>query len=139
MSKFIVTLPGYDVDDAEPYQCAVHSDYPIMKMEPKNYGQLDYTFPDNPASGTTRNLLTINHGYNYVPASMGFIGLSGGPIAEPFFVQLRYLMTGFVQDFYCYANDREFKIDYSVYDVPALDVTGMKVQMKYYIFCEEGN
>jgi hypothetical protein len=136
--SLIVTLPGYDVEDAEPYECAVHSDYPLMKMEQKNYGQLEYTFPDNPASGTTRNLVTITHGYNYVPANIGFIGLSGGPIATPFFCQLRYLMDGFVQEFVCYSDEREFKINYIVYDVPAQNVTGMKVQMKYYIFCEEG-
>lgn len=130
--KFIITLPGYDVNKATPEQCVVHSDYACPKIDlrktPKLFGIYEHTFSSNPGVGTT-NLFTLNHDLGYKP--MHFCNLKDEFYTEP----LPYYQGGDQIKAYC--DDDNFKIDLTRLS-DLVDLTGTTFIFKYYIFVENG-
>ncbi len=144
-NKFIVTLKGYNVETATPEQCSVHSDYPIPKMEDRNYKTIKYTFASNPGAGTL-NLVTITHGYNYIPMSIVFAEDTSG--TGQFVVPVNWyiyrsnpgpIMTEQIIRYYM--DSQNLKIDYirndfGGADPGALNMNGRIYTFKHYIFVE---
>lgn len=70
-----ISLEGFDVTSATPEQCSVHSSYDSFKIglfapSPLE-GNILVSFQDEPAAGTYP-IYTINHQYNYIPATYFF-------------------------------------------------------------------
>lgn len=130
----IITLPGYDVSTASPEQCSIHSDYPSPKLEERNVDVLTYTFVSNPAIGSTTNLLTVNHGYSYVPAAVVYVK----DVTAGRFSILPYNVVFPTQYMITYTTNTQLKVDYKCPIDNSTDMTGRIFQFKYYIFVEEG-
>ncbi len=80
---FKISLPGYDVNTAEPHQCAVHSGYPCLKCwstyRPANYehpagiyhyGTVNIVFNNNPPHATDTEIFRIQHDMGYTPSCL---------------------------------------------------------------------
>lgn len=79
-----ISLPGYDVFDALPHQCSVHSAYPCLKFwsgyrdanftSPAGfylYGTINIVFSNNPPAGTPTEVFRIEHDLGaYTPACL---------------------------------------------------------------------
>lgn len=146
---FKTSLPGIEVENATPDQCSIHSSYGNQKTkigkDPEHFGVETYTFSSNPADGTTTNILTIPHGYDYVPSCRAFcyaVTPNTGWDAE-YYIELPFYNTtaGYApQRFVCYCDEDNFKIDFIVDDPSALrdDMLLTSWTFKYYIFAENG-
>lgn len=76
-----ISLPGYDVKNATPEQCALHSSYDTLKIKSDlqypQEGNILITFTKNQTIATTIPLYTIIHNYNYPPAYYFFHDVEG--------------------------------------------------------------
>lgn len=137
-----VSLPGYDVHTATPEECAVHSGYisPKVKVNqtPDHSGTYSFTCPGNVTPGTVYNILTVAHGYNYVPAAIchwSATTIAGYP--------QHGICPGIVGDFppikyIAYCDSTNFYIGLSKDAAATYDTTGMTASFRYYIFAESG-
>lgn len=145
MSRGIkISLPGYDVNTAAPEQCAVHSDYPNPKIKsgqsPAHFDVLPYTFSSDPADGTY-DLFTIAHGCSYTPNAICFT--KDHSFAPARFSILPAFLDGLAaQQYLCYFTDgTNLVIRYSVANngmFGHVNVNGLQLTFKYYIFVEDG-
>lgn len=69
---FVITLPGFDVDTAEPEECSIHSGFDYPKIEEQNEGYDIVTIPSSVAPGDT-TVLTKTHNYGYAPCWFVFL------------------------------------------------------------------
>ncbi len=129
-----ISLPGYDITDTDPRNFSIHSDYPSPKIEEKNCDISTYTFVSNPAIGSTTNLLTINHGYSYVPAAIVYVK----DVTAGRFSILPYNVVPFTQYIITYTTSTQLIVDYKCPIDNSTDLTGRVFNLKYYIFVENG-
>lgn len=148
---FKTSLPGIDAENAAPQQCSLHSDYSNQKtkigQDPEHFGVTEYTFTSNPADGTTTNIITVPHGYSYVPScrAFGYAIVASPGWENGYYTELPFypiLGAGASQLFTCYMDPDtdSFKIDFIVNDPGGTrpDMTLTEWSFKYYIFAENG-
>ena len=75
-----VSLPGADVNNATPEECAVHSGFPSPKIkvgaDPAHFGIIRVDFNQSPPTdGNDITLFQRSHGYGHKPAVLGTIFL----------------------------------------------------------------
>lgn len=134
-----ISLPGYDVLDATPEQCVVHSTYPSPKIQSdlnlNHYSFLTINFLHDPPTTTDTVLYSVAHGYNYTPmvlASGSFSQLS--PIGDGPFP----LVPTATLAFFCRATSTTFDVLVNV-DIGGWgSLVGSTLTVSYYIFCENG-
>lgn len=135
-----ISLPGVDVNKATPEQCVIHSKYDVHKINdhanPPHYGVLVLNVVNEPASPSTTNILTINHGYAYRPAA--FIHIRDSGSNPPFLVTGHRSLDAFDQSYLqAYTTDTQFRIDL-VKNGP-ITLAGRVFNIRYYIFAEDGS
>lgn len=146
---FKTSLPGIDAETASPEQCSLHSDYGNQKtkigQDPEHFGVTEYTFTSNPADGTTTNIITVPHGYSYVPScrAFGYAIVASSGWEDDYYTELPFypiLSSSSGQLFTCYCDLENFKIDLIVNDPGGTrpDLTLTQWSFKYYIFAENG-
>lgn len=135
---FKISLPGFDVQTATPEQCSVHSSYPPLKsktnQDPPHFAELDVRFTATLPQNVTTTAYAINHGYNYVPAtipSMSFVDDFGGTYAG-----IGFIGVGATLVIKAYATSTQFIV--SIYDNNSWTGTHAQLQVSYYIFAENG-
>lgn len=130
-----VSLPGYDVKTATPEQCSVHSDYANPKVKvaqtPAHFNIFTKSWSSNPGAGET-TLLTVAHGYSYVPAVVCFIKYASG--GNNYFQPLPYGTPAY--QYQAYSNSTNFIIIFN--SDGTHDPTGESYQFKYFILAESG-
>jgi hypothetical protein len=137
MSGIKISTSG-DVFQSSPNQLAVSSDYPNLMIldsqQPPHFGNTEYTFTTNPAAGTQFNILTIPHGFGFIPANvMDWSDINGAHYGTG---RLDLDVTGFAS-IRGYANADNFLIDFIRLstDMLHIDLTGQTWKLRYYIFC----
>jgi len=133
-----ISLPGIDVTKATPEQCVIHSQYDTHKINdhasPAHYGVIHVTVQNEPATNSTTNVLKINHGYTYRPASFVHINdpLQG---SSPYGLTGSYFIGGgnFLN---AYTTGTQFRVDLvkGGFGVP---MVGEQFTIRYYLFAEE--
>ena len=134
---FKVSLDGYNVDDATPEECAVHSGFDYPKMEEELVGVKNYTFPASPGTGTI-TILTINHNLGYKPMAQCFME-DVDAIFRTEFATLPYVIDLFSSDrFFCFATTTQFKIGVSISNsFNASFLAGHEFNFKYQIWIND--
>lgn len=137
MSGLKISTSG-DVNQSSPNQLAVSSEYPNMMVldgqQPPHYGHLQYTFQTNPPVNTQFNILTIPHGFDFIPAStMDWSDVNGAHYGTG---RLDLNSGGFAS-IRAYSNSENFLIDFVrlVTDPFTVDLSGQVWNLRYYIFC----
>jgi len=142
--KTVVTLQGYDANNAEHENCSVDSDYPILGVlygqDPPHFGIVEYTFPT--ISPTL--VVEIEHNLGYVPATLvgvvvnlyaEVLGYDGKSIS---FLPLTAAGVGGSYEISSKTDSKYIYINYTQAP-PGLDciLKGQTYQFKYYIFTRE--
>lgn len=150
MSGIKISLPGYDVNTATPEQLALSSDYisPKLKLNqtPSHAGYTTYAVPTSFPAFTTVNILTVDHGYSYTPASLchwtGYIDNLSASVSFGTAPMQLIIVPDFKIISYC--TPTQFKIDIYRGDdfgsgpaIPA-PIGGQTVGLRYYILAESG-
>lgn len=82
MSLFKVSLPGVNVDAANPFQTVVDSDYANPKINkkatPPHRGLVQLTLNNTYLAGTNTAVYTLKHGYAYTPEVWGVVSDNTG-------------------------------------------------------------
>lgn len=132
-----VSLPGYDVNEATPEQCSVHSSYPPLKSKtgqtPQHFATLVVDFTATVTQNTTHTLLTVPHGYGYVPFSLSSIIFNDG-IQN--IVGLGYAGVGVSLSIDAFSDATNFYI--TIYDNFNWTSNSASLQVSYFIFAENG-
>jgi len=111
---FLITLPGYDVNTADPENFAVHSGFDYPKMQEGLVGTKNYTVP-NYTSDQTYTIETINHNFGYIPMCQCFVEDLDGKMATEFATLPLY--DGVTESrFVCYTTTTQFILQYIVVD-----------------------
>jgi len=70
MTRVIATFNEKSVDEADPKDCSVNSDYVIPKILPQHFDKYVYTFGSNPGDGTTTMFSIGFDEFDYLPMGM---------------------------------------------------------------------
>lgn len=136
-----VSLPGVDVTEATPEQCAMHSGYPSPKIivgeSPEHFGLVRVNFTQDPGTdGTTYTLHTINHGLGYKPAVLGTLFLADGTFDDnPIYSILPWTPSLTVQ-IWIEADDSDMRIKF--WQTFEWIDPGDTAEISFYIFSENG-
>lgn len=145
------TIPGKNIGSAHPSDFAFSSQDQALAVPVLGLSFSDttpYIFPDNPAapgSGqTTRELFRFQHGLNYTPVSLVYVFYNFIPFSDPHLKDNSYLLTpapltggDFVSQWIqYYVDDQNLVIYYEIDSggITYVDVTGMELTFKYYVF-----
>lgn len=146
----IVTLPGYDVADATPEQCAIHTKYNSPKIDATkdHFVNLRVFFANEPPDagvGSTQEtiLYTTTHGYNYTPQiwlHCEYTSNYNGSTNSQFGPGEAFIRSGLVGDA-AYVGVRAVGRYYYVYirkhrATNTTPVLGMSLNLRLYIFAE---
>lgn len=136
-----VSLPGYNVNDATPEQCSVHSGYDTHKINdhasPAHYGVVSLTVSNEPANPSTTNIMSFNHNYPYRPVCMAHFrdpARSAGQFAVTGIFGLDAFISSYIK---VYTTDTQFRID--LVKGGPVTLAGRVFTIRYYIFAEDGN
>lgn len=131
-----VSLAGVGVTEATPEESSVYPGKPSLLAEEANVGVDSYTFSSNPGTDTTTNLLTVSHGYDFVPAAVVLIE----DVTVGQFTMLPHDVSGGLgtQMFVAYCTSTDLKLDFVVTDPVIRDVDGDTFNIKYWIFAADG-
>jgi len=154
-----ISLPGYDVKNATPEQCALHSDYASPKIEQNssvatvnnsigtgtfsnsgwNFNTLDFTFTSDPGFGTY-TLVSIPYAKSYTPSGIVFV--KDFQFSPNIFYQLplSFVTSGF-QSLYYRVTSSGITIYYDKTFDPFttyVNVNTFRFIFKYYVFVENG-
>lgn len=126
-----ISQPGDNVLDTPPKDLVLSSEYPTPKVkvgeDPAHFGKGEYVVPSGSGS---RNILTVPHGYDYVPTALVIVAL-GNDLYR--IAPTIWFFGGPNIDAYC--DDTNLKIDI----VPNItNASGLTVKYKYYIFDRDG-
>ena len=136
-----VTLPEKD-DSNLLEELALSSEYGNMKMKmgasPAHFDYDSYTLSSNPTVGATTNLVSIPHGYTYIPAHLSLFSFD----QITFFIGTKVL-TDFVNyedRYHIYCDATSFKIDIQRVTLGGASpsLTGTTIYYKYNIFADDG-
>lgn len=148
MSGIKISLPGYDVKTATPEQLALSSDYisPKLRLQqtPAHANTFSYVVPTTVTPGSTTNILAVNHGYSYTPASLchwtGYI--DNGPGIVSFNICPMILIQAPQVDIRAYCTPTQFRLDLVVDafhpGTIAAPIGGQTASFRYYILAESG-
>lgn len=138
-----ISLPGYDVNTAAPEQLALSSEYIspklLLNQSPAHANTFSYTLPSSLTPGARINLLSINHGYSYTPASIcyyyGQVDASTTDGITPAIIQNAPPIV-----IYTYCTATQFKIDIVVdaAHTNPISGSGRVFNFRYYILAESG-
>ena len=137
-----ITLPGNSDSDVLE-ELALSSEYgnPKIKMgqTPAHFDYESYTIPSNPSVGATTNLVSIPHGYDYVPAHLSLISFD----QSTFFMGTKVIsdFVNYEDRYHVYCNATNFVIDLQRVTLGGAspDLTGTVIYYKYNIFAEDGD
>lgn len=136
--KVKLSLPGYDVKDATPEQCVIHSDYPPLKSKvgqsPSHNATLVVDFTATVTQGVTHTLLTVPHGYGYIPFTIANIIFNDG-FQEV--VGIGYTGIGATLAIDAYSDSTNFYV--KIYDDFFWTSNSASLEVSYYIFAENGS
>lgn len=132
-----ISLDGYDVKEATPEQCSLHSGYACPKMKlnqtPSHFGILTVN-PGILAIDETKILVTIAHGFSYTPSCFALVKYKDGDSSY----RTNTLPAAFgISPCWAETNSTNFTIK-------LFNATGMEMdfnqdlKFKYYIFVENG-
>lgn len=151
-----ISLPGYDVKDASPEHCAVHTSFnsPKIDVAKNNFVSFNVNFnhepPDPAVAGTVQETIIYQqeHGYNYVPqcwvevdftATFGIASfLSYGPGRANLGAVGAFDATYFgvrCDSKYMYLYVRK---ESSPFDNSILHIINTSLRCRVYVFAEEG-
>lgn len=148
MSGIKISLPGYDVKTATPEQLALSSDYIspklLLNQTPAHANTFSYTVPTTVTANSTTNILAVNHGYSYTPASIchwtGYI--DNGPGNVSFGICPMILISAPTVAILAYCTATQFRLDLVVAaghpGTIAGPIGGQTVTLRYYILAESG-
>ena len=133
-----ISLPGYDVKTATPEQCAFHSKYASLKValgkDPVHFGNYTHEFTGPISTEEATILLTVAHGYSYIPAHLCLIEYSSD--ADQY-TQIMPFTIGPSLTILSYCDDTNFVIE--AYSASGSDLSGERFTFKYYIFADVGS
>lgn len=136
-----ISLPGKDVNDPT-VDLALSSEYvnPMIQVNttPPHFDYESFTYTSNPGLGTT-NLVSIPHGYDYIPANLSLLSFD----QENFFIGSRVNtdLATYEDRYQIYCDNTDLKIDLervSLFGGSGPVLTGTTVYYKYYIFVMDG-
>jgi hypothetical protein len=133
-----VSLPGYEVKDATPEQCAINSEYDHLRVLMYNDTEIEYAPLVDPDYGVW-NILTIPHGQNYIPDSICNVEISG---YSPYITSCPFFFGELGEDIQCiraFCNDTNFIIEYvrEAGGSPGhLSIAGSSFPFKYQVFVQ---
>lgn len=133
-----ISLPGYDVLDATPEQCAVHSSYPPLKakaeQDPPHFATLIVDFTAQVSQNVNHVVYSIPHGYNYVCSCLASISFRAqdGTVREG----VGLVNIGATLSIECYTTEANFRV--RVYDNNGWTGPNARLEVSYYVFAEDG-
>lgn len=139
MQGLKVSLPGFDVKDASPEQLAIDSDFDTFKIDatanPPHFGNVEVTFNTNPPVDVVTTLFSFPHNYGHRPSLMTHIDTGAAFVGSTVsgHVHLDVFDLSWIE---CVVTDTEFKIQILIHG--SVDVTGLVMNFRYYIFAEDG-
>jgi hypothetical protein len=132
-----LSLPGYDIATATPEQCSIHSDYPPLKSKtgqsPAHFATLVVDFTATVTQNVTHTLLTVPHGYGYIPFTISNIVFNDG-IQN--IVGLGFAGVGANLAINAYSDATNFYV--TIYDNFNWTSNSASLQVSYFIFAENG-
>lgn len=132
-----LSMPGYDVATATPEQCAIHSSYPPLKSKvdqsPAHFATLAVDFTATVTQGVTHTLLTVPHGYGYIPFTVSNIIFNDG-VQDVIGIGFAGVGATLSIDAYCDATN--FYV--TIFDNNNWTSNAATLQVSYYIFAENG-
>ena len=136
-----VTLPGKDDSDLLE-ELALSSEYGNMKMKmgqtPPHFDYDSYAITANPSVGATTNLVSIPHGYTYIPAHLALLSFD----QTTFFIGSKVLsdFINYEDRYHIYCTATDFKIDIQRVTLGGAspNLVGTTIYYKYNIFADDG-
>lgn len=122
-----------DVETAAVADLCFSSKYVTPKIKPEHFDTYTHTFSSNPPVGVT-TLLTIAHGYSYVPGAIVFF--TDHQSSNRFACLPAYL--GVIERLTYDTDATNFKIYYEK-DFELADPTGDSYTFKYIILADDGD
>ena len=133
-----VSLPGYNVNDATPEQCSVHSSYPPLKAKlgeaNPHYALLRVSFSGVITQGVTHTVYSFPHGYGYIPLTLSTITLYTGTSVTA--SGIGYTGIGATLTIKAYCDATNFYV--TVYDNFNWIDGSSVLEVSYYVFAENG-
>lgn len=138
-----ISLPGFNVYDATPEQCSIHTKYDTLKVNdhasPAHYGVVQATVGTEPANGSTKTIKTFAHGYTHRPSVWAHV-LDPARTAAPYGVTGFYALDAFAESYIKISvTDTDFNIVLRKGTTAPPTLLGRVFTIRYYIFAEDGN
>lgn len=132
-----LSLPGYDVYDATPEQCSIHSSYPPLKSKTgqtvPHFATLVVDFTATVTQNVTHTLLTVPHNYAYIPFSLPSIIFNDG---LQNIVGLGFAGVGATLAIDAFSDATNFYV--TIYDNGNWTSANASLQVSYFVFAENG-
>lgn len=141
-----ITLPGKSTTSDNPLDYVVDSRYPTLKVrlgtDPVHYGVINFTVGNIPPGNTSR-VVTVEHGYDYVPAffmAWSYPAGTGSITSNSTYGEGTleiFLDPSNVVYFVPYTDANNFYIDFLNITGNTLNATNLTGQLRYYILADD--
>jgi hypothetical protein len=138
-----ISLPNQDVTNRFLNKFILNTDYSHMKIKlgetPRHFEYVSYTYSSEPANNSTTTLITVPHGYDYVPIAIVWLSFDNDTW---FSIRSQFNFDPFTGSRHLYltqtdATNLYIRLQKDGANPPLPNLNGTTVYFKYMIFTDE--